>query len=284
MHQLHLSAPTPCSLQAVVTAPSVPAGEREAANFLLLPRDAPHDKVVLPNLRPVDRWEPPAAPPGRLAAPLPAAPEAFLGRNVETYRVVSAILDRRLVSVVGPPGTIPRSRLLGYAMICCLLCILMSIVIAAGISIRLSSCIFLLTPSAGITSSRSRAASRAAIARNCYPLAYPSAPTPFRHRQVGRFSCRSRLFGSTPLLLGRGPIHRHLSGNRCYHLERSLYFSHPIVATPARPTIDQLRTLDSHERWQRLAGSNIRWFERRQFRIRYLVGSAVAPCLSRCVG
>lgn len=90
--------------QAVVTAPSVPAGEREAANFLLLPRDAPHDKVVLPNLRPVDRWEPPAAPPGRLAAPLPAAPEAFLGRNVETYRVVSAILDRRLVSVVGPPG------------------------------------------------------------------------------------------------------------------------------------------------------------------------------------
>jgi len=36
--------------------------------------------------------------------PLPAAPEAFLGRNVETYRVVSAILDRRLVSVVGPAG------------------------------------------------------------------------------------------------------------------------------------------------------------------------------------
>ena len=30
---------------------------------------------------------------------MPAAPECYLGRNVGTYRVVSAILDRRLVSV-----------------------------------------------------------------------------------------------------------------------------------------------------------------------------------------
>ena len=91
-------------VQAVVSAPNVPSSEREASNFLLLPADASHDAVVLPALPGVDAWQPPPPRAPRLQQPLPLQAEAFLGRNVETYRVVSAILDRRLVTVAGRAG------------------------------------------------------------------------------------------------------------------------------------------------------------------------------------
>ena len=74
----------------------------ESSSFLLLPRDAAHDVVVLPSLPRVEQWEPPASL-GAQRQPLPATTEAFRGRNVESYRVVSAILDRRLVTISGEP-------------------------------------------------------------------------------------------------------------------------------------------------------------------------------------
>ena len=76
-------------VQAVVSAPNVPSSEREASNFLLLPADASHDAVVLPALPGVDAGNRRRRAP-RLQQPLPLRAEAFLGRNVETYRVVSA--------------------------------------------------------------------------------------------------------------------------------------------------------------------------------------------------
>ena len=88
--------------QAVFTAPNMPEAD-ESSSFLLLPRDAAHDVVVLPSLPRVEHWEPPASL-GAQRQPLPAPTEAFRGRNVESYRVVSAILDRRLVTISGEPG------------------------------------------------------------------------------------------------------------------------------------------------------------------------------------
>ena len=54
----------------------------ESSSFLLLPRDAAHDVVVLPSLPRVEQWEPPASL-GAQRQPLPATTEAFRGRNVE---------------------------------------------------------------------------------------------------------------------------------------------------------------------------------------------------------
>ena len=79
-------------VQAVLTAPNMPQAD-ESSSFLLLPEHAPHDVVVLPSLPRVEQWEPPA-PLGKQRQPLPAPTEGFRGRNVEAYRVVSAILDR----------------------------------------------------------------------------------------------------------------------------------------------------------------------------------------------
>ena len=90
-------------IQAVVTAPNVPAGELEGEKFLLKGPGA-HDKTPFPALSSVDVWQPPVPPAAQHQQPLPAKPECYLGRNVETYRVVTGVLDRRLVTVTGPQG------------------------------------------------------------------------------------------------------------------------------------------------------------------------------------
>ena len=90
-------------VQAVINAPNVPAGEVEGDKFLLLGPGA-HDEKAFPALAPVEAWQPPVPPAAQLQQPLPAKAEAFLGRNVETYRVITGVLDRRLVTVTGPPG------------------------------------------------------------------------------------------------------------------------------------------------------------------------------------
>ena len=89
-------------VQAVATAPNVPEGEVEGGKFLLLGSGA-HDEAPFPSLGVVEAWQPPP-PAGRGQGPLPALAECFLGRNVETYCVIKAILDRRLVSVTGAHG------------------------------------------------------------------------------------------------------------------------------------------------------------------------------------
>jgi hypothetical protein len=60
--------------------------------------------VPFPNLLPVEKWDPPYPKGSQHQQPLPATAEAFIGRNVETYRVITGVLDRRLVSVTGPAG------------------------------------------------------------------------------------------------------------------------------------------------------------------------------------
>jgi len=49
-------------------------------------------------------WQPPLPSGARQQQPLPAVAESFLGRMVETYKLVTSVLDRRLVSVTGPSG------------------------------------------------------------------------------------------------------------------------------------------------------------------------------------
>jgi len=92
-------------VQAVVSAPGVPGGGAfEADKFLLLPPGDNHAVAPFKSLAAVDQWEPPQPPTTRQQQPLPALVEGFIGRNVDVYKVVSAILDRRLVSVTGEPG------------------------------------------------------------------------------------------------------------------------------------------------------------------------------------
>lgn len=91
-------------VQAVVTSPNVPAADVEGDKFLLLGRGR-GSEIPFPNLARLESgWEPLAPAAARNQLPLPAISEAFLGRNVETYRVVTAVLDRRLVTIAGPRG------------------------------------------------------------------------------------------------------------------------------------------------------------------------------------
>ena len=92
-------------MQAVTSAPNLPGGgDVEARKFLLLPQGVDHSYQPFSSLAVVDQWQPPIQPAARQQQRLPALVESFIGRNVETYRVVSAILDRRLVSVTGEAG------------------------------------------------------------------------------------------------------------------------------------------------------------------------------------
>ena len=91
-------------VQAVVTSPTVRAGEVEGDKFLLLGNNGHHDEVPFRLLARVDSWAPPVPPAAAHQQPLPANAECFVGRNVETYRVVTGVLDRRLLSVIGEPG------------------------------------------------------------------------------------------------------------------------------------------------------------------------------------
>ena len=75
-----------------------------SVTWLLHPAGESHAVSPFKSLAAVEQWEPPAPPAARQQQPLPALVEGFLGRNVEAYRVVSGILDRRLVSVTGEVG------------------------------------------------------------------------------------------------------------------------------------------------------------------------------------
>ena len=90
-------------VQSVVNAPNVPAAHIEGDKFLLFGAGN-HDAVPFPQLAAIDTWQPPARKGSQHQQPLPPTAEAFLGRNVETYRVVTGVLDRRLVSVTGTAG------------------------------------------------------------------------------------------------------------------------------------------------------------------------------------
>ena len=90
-------------VQAVVTSPTVRAGEVEGDKFLLL-GPGQHDEAPFPSLNVVEQWQPPVPRAAQHQQPLPAPVECYLGRNVETYRVVTGVLDRRLLSVTGPAG------------------------------------------------------------------------------------------------------------------------------------------------------------------------------------
>ena len=58
----------------------------ESSSFLLLPRDAAHDVVVLPSLPRVEQWEPPASL-GAQRQPLPATTEVRVRVRVRVSRV-----------------------------------------------------------------------------------------------------------------------------------------------------------------------------------------------------
>uniref|UniRef100_A0A7S2DM31 AAA+ ATPase domain-containing protein n=1 Tax=Haptolina brevifila TaxID=156173 RepID=A0A7S2DM31_9EUKA len=89
--------------EAVMNSPNMQSAQAESDKFLLLGRGN-HDSIPFPALATVDAWHPPPNPAARHQQTLPAVAECFVGRNVETYKVVTGVLDRRLVSVTGLPG------------------------------------------------------------------------------------------------------------------------------------------------------------------------------------
>ena len=89
-------------VQAVVTSPTVRAGEVEGDKFLLLGPGS-HDEAPFPAWRPSSTGSRPCRPPLSTSSRCPPA-EAFAGRNVETYRVVTGVLDRRASLLTGVPG------------------------------------------------------------------------------------------------------------------------------------------------------------------------------------
>ena len=106
------------------------------AKFLLLPEDKPHDVAVFPNCRKVPQWPPssqhsqgkrasvnyspkiaysPAnshsmVVPAHLSI-LPSRPEDFMGRNVDMYKVLASVLQRRFVTITGATTGIGKSTL-----------------------------------------------------------------------------------------------------------------------------------------------------------------------------
>lgn len=128
--------------KAVRATPNLRNAEREMQKFVLLPRDGNHDVPVF-NARPVREWPKPGS--GRTLKstrssrskglvrskslyfggarsselsvrnmmqedPSPTPPQSFLGREVDMFHVLGAILTKRLVSVIGEPG-VGRSSL-----------------------------------------------------------------------------------------------------------------------------------------------------------------------------
>ena len=117
--------------QAVAVSPSVPNSTAEMEKFLLLPSDGNHGVRIF-DAKPVN-WRTRASGTGGgrdrainlrkswaegkssgggsgRSLSLPAPPEDFLGRETDMYLVLNAVLNRRLVSVVGVPG-VGRSSL-----------------------------------------------------------------------------------------------------------------------------------------------------------------------------
>ena len=128
--------------KAVRATPNLRNAEREMQKFVLLPKDGNHDVPVF-NARPVREWPKPGSSrmlkPSKSSRskglvrskslyfggarsselsvrnmmqedPSPTPPQSFLGREVDMFHVLGAILTKRLVSVIGEPG-IGRSSL-----------------------------------------------------------------------------------------------------------------------------------------------------------------------------
>ena len=124
--------------QAVACSPSVPSPNVEMKKFLLLPEDGDHEYPVF-NAGSVQEWPKATLNAnlqqtlGAVGVPrrslllrksvkkgssrdvgggnaistdhhLPTPPQDFLGREIEMYKLLNAVLDRRLVNLVGPVG------------------------------------------------------------------------------------------------------------------------------------------------------------------------------------
>jgi len=125
--------------QAVACSPSVPFPDVEMKKFVLLPEHGDHDYPVF-DANSLPEWPIPSADLqqlmfGSVGAPrrslirksmakkgssrqadggggsssqsdhhLPTPPQGFLGREVEMYLLLNAVLDKRLVNLVGPTG------------------------------------------------------------------------------------------------------------------------------------------------------------------------------------
>lgn len=136
--------------KAVRATPNLKDPEAEMNKFLLLPKDGNHDVPIF-NAKPVPEWPKRSrelqhtkshrnsarsisvrsisarsvlggARSSELSVrnmmqedPSPSPPEFFLGREVETYYVLKAVLSKRLVSVIGEPGV-------GRSSLVCALC------------------------------------------------------------------------------------------------------------------------------------------------------------------
>lgn len=86
---------------AVAAMPGLDTPEAEAEKFLLLPESDVHDVAIFDDASPGSfRDITPAKPRNNL----PAIPEHFIGRNVDTQRVVLRVTAGRLVTVCGAPG------------------------------------------------------------------------------------------------------------------------------------------------------------------------------------
>lgn len=128
--------------KAVRATPNLRNAEREMKKFVLLPRDGNHDVPVF-NARPIREWpktgsnralKPSKSMRGKGLTrsrslyfggarsselsvrnmmqedPSPTPPQFFLGREVDMFHVLGALLTKRLVSVIGSPG-VGRSSL-----------------------------------------------------------------------------------------------------------------------------------------------------------------------------
>jgi len=105
--------------QAVNVSPTVPNSEEEMKKFVLLPEDGNHDVPVF-DAEPVCEWPRKSGAVGfsrrnlyqRSSGDgaslqdlsLPTPPQGFLGREIDMYHVLNAVLTKRFVSLVGPTG------------------------------------------------------------------------------------------------------------------------------------------------------------------------------------
>ena len=95
--------------QAVLSSPYIPNSSAEGEKFMLLPEDADHDiPVFVCNV--VSQWPLQGEANQNYFSSvlpqlsLPQPPEDFEGREVDMHRVITLVLSRRLVSLVGVEG------------------------------------------------------------------------------------------------------------------------------------------------------------------------------------
>lgn len=96
--------------QAVSASPYVPNSSSEGKKFVLLPRDQPHDSPIF-LASSVLQWPSTKASLRALncdlpdTSHLPQPPEDFEGREVDMHRVITMLHSKRLVTIVGDPGS-----------------------------------------------------------------------------------------------------------------------------------------------------------------------------------